>query len=43
VERDFHKKDIIRDPGSKPGQGKPVNLKPPEGWLSLALRQLRGK
>jgi hypothetical protein len=43
VERDFHKKDIIREPGSKLGQGKQVDLKPPEGWLTLALRQLRGK
>jgi hypothetical protein len=43
VERDYHVKDIIREPGSKPGQGKPVDLKPPAGWLTLALRQLRGK
>ena len=43
VERDFHKKDIIREPGSKPGQGKKVNLKPPAGWLSLIARQLAGK
>jgi hypothetical protein len=43
VERDFHKKDIIRDPGSKPGQGKKVDLKPPAGWLSLIARQLAGK
>jgi hypothetical protein len=43
VERDFHKKDIIRDPGSKPGQGKKVDLKPPTGWLSLIARQLAGK
>jgi hypothetical protein len=42
VERDFHVKDIIRAPGSKPGQGQPVNLRPPEGWLSLIVRQLRG-
>jgi hypothetical protein len=42
VERDFHVKDVIRAPGAKPGQGKPVALKPPEGWLTLALRQLRG-
>jgi hypothetical protein len=26
VERDFHVKDIIREPGAKPGQGKPVSL-----------------
>jgi hypothetical protein len=43
VERDFHKKDIIRDPGSQPGQGKKVDLKPPAGWLSLIARQLAGK
>jgi hypothetical protein len=43
VERDFHKKDIIREPGSQPGQGKQVDLKPPEGWLTMALRQLAGK
>ena len=43
VERDFHKKDIIRAPGAKPGQGKQVDLKPPEGWLSLLVRQLTGK
>ena len=43
VERDFHKKDIIREPGAKPGQGKKVDLKPPAGWLTLALRQLAGQ
>jgi hypothetical protein len=43
VERDFHKKDIIREPGSQPGQGKKVDLKPPAGWLSLIARQLAGK
>jgi hypothetical protein len=43
VERDFHKKDIIREPDSKPGQGKKVILKPPAGWLSLIARQLAGK
>ena len=43
VERDFHVKDVIREPGAKPGQGKPVDLRPPAGWLTLALRQLRGK
>jgi hypothetical protein len=43
VERDYHVKDVIRAPGAKPGQGKPVVLKPPAGWLTLALRQLRGK
>ena len=42
VERDFHKKDIIREPGSKPGQGTKVDLKPPAGWLSLVVRQLSG-
>ena len=43
VERDFHVKDIIRDPGAKPGQGKAVDLKPPAGWLRLMVQQLTGK
>jgi hypothetical protein len=43
VEKDFHVKDIIRDPGAKPGQGKPVSLVPPAGWLTLMIRQLTGK
>ena len=43
VERDFHVKDVIREPDAKPGQGKPVELKPPVGWLTLAIRQLSGK
>ena len=42
VERDYHVKDVIRQPGAKPGQGKPVVLKPPVGWLSLIVRQLSG-
>ncbi len=42
VERDFHVKDIIREPGEKPGQGKAVFLKPPAGWLTLLKRQLSG-
>jgi hypothetical protein len=42
VERDFHVKDIIRDPGAKPGQGKKVELSPPAGWLTLLVRQLSG-
>ncbi len=40
VERDFHVKDIIRKPGSKPGEGKSVDLRPPTGWLTLVLEQL---
>ena len=43
VEHDFHVKDVIREPGAKPGQGKKVVLKPPAGWLSLLVRQLAGK
>jgi hypothetical protein len=43
VERDFHKKDIIREPGAKPGQGTKVDLKPPAGWLSLVVQQLAGR
>ena len=43
VEKDFHVKDIIREPESKRGQGKPVELVPPAGWLTLIMRQLTGK
>jgi hypothetical protein len=43
VEKDFHVKDIVREPGEKPGQGKQAKLTPPEGWLRLLLRQLTGK
>jgi hypothetical protein len=43
AEKDFHIKDIIRDPGAKPGQGKAVDLKPPPGWMTLLKQQLSGK
>jgi hypothetical protein len=43
VEQQFHVKDIIREPGAKPGQGKAVDLKPPAGWLTLLRQQLNGK
>jgi hypothetical protein len=42
AERDFHKKDIIREPDPKLSQGTPIDLNQPAGWLTLALRQLRG-
>ena len=42
VERDFHVKDIIREPGSKPGTGKPVSLKPSQSWMQLIVKQLIG-
>jgi hypothetical protein len=40
VDRDFHVKDIVREPGAKPGEGKQVSLRPSAGWLALALEQL---
>ena len=40
VEKDFHVKDIVREPGAKPGQGKQVDLRPSVSWLELALEQL---
>jgi hypothetical protein len=43
VERDYHVKDVIREPGAKPGQGTKVDLKPPAGWLSLIVQQLSGQ
>jgi hypothetical protein len=43
VEKDYHVKDIIREPDAKPGQGHEVRLYPPAGWLSLVIKQLTGK
>ena len=43
VEKDFHVKDIIREPDAKPGEGKAVDLKPPAGWMTLLKKQLIGK
>ncbi len=40
TENDFHVKDIIREPGAKPGQGKAVVLRPAAGWLTLLKEQL---
>jgi hypothetical protein len=31
VERDFHKKDILREPDAKPSQGKQISLQPRPG------------
>jgi len=39
VEKDFHIKDIIREPNEKPGQGKAIDLRP-TGWLTLLREQL---
>jgi hypothetical protein len=39
VEKDFHVKDIIREPNQKPGQGKAIDLRP-TGWLTLLREQL---
>lgn len=39
VERDFHVKDYIREPGEKAGQGRSIDLRP-TGWLTLIREQL---
>lgn len=39
VERDFHVRDYIREPGEKMGKGRPVDLRP-TGWLTLIREQL---
>ncbi len=39
TEKDFHVKDIIREPGAKPGQGKAVDLRA-TGWLVSIMDQL---
>ena len=43
AQQQFHIKDIIREPGAKPGQGKAVDLRPPVGWLTLLKEQLTRK
>jgi hypothetical protein len=43
AEKDFHIRDILREPGAKPGQGKAVDLRLPAGWLTLLKQQLSGK
>lgn len=40
AEQDFHVKDVLREPGSKPGEGTKVDLRPPAGWFSLLMEQL---
>jgi len=40
TEKDYHKRDIIRAPGAKPGEGKPVVLQPAPGWMALIRQQL---
>ena len=40
AEKDYHKKDIIREPGSKPGEGKPVSLQIAPGWMAIIREQL---
>ena len=40
TERDYHRKDIIREPGAKPGEGKSVSLQPTPGWMTLIRQQL---
>jgi hypothetical protein len=39
VEKDYHVKDILREPGSKSGQGTPIDLAP-SGWWTLIREQL---
>src|SRR4051794_24742751 len=43
VETDFLVKDIIREPDGKPGTGRPVDLRPPKGFLAALLAQLTGR
>ncbi len=41
VEKDYHVKDVIREPREKLGQV--VRLEPPASWLTLLFRQLVGR
>ena len=39
TEKDYHVRDVIREPGDKPGHGTPVDLRP-AGWLAAIREQL---
>ncbi len=43
VEKDYHVKDVIREPEAQPDTGTRVSLEPPKGWLVLLLDQLLGR
>ncbi len=40
TEKDYHIKDLIREPGAKPGQSKIVALWAASGWFTLLKKQL---
>lgn len=42
VEKDYHVKDVIREPAGRPGSGVKIRLEPPRGWLSILRDQLLG-
>jgi hypothetical protein len=43
VERDYHDRDIIREPDAQPGTGVKISLDPPRGWGTILLDQLLGR
>ena len=40
VERDYHVMDYVKAPDDPKGKGRPIDLKPPQGWLSSMLTEL---
>jgi hypothetical protein len=40
VERDYHVMDYVKAPDDPKGKGRPIDLTPPKGWLSLLLQEL---
>jgi hypothetical protein len=40
VERDYHVMDYVKTPDDPKGQGWPVDLTPPKGWLSSMLEEM---
>ena len=39
VERDFHVMDYVKTPDDPKGKGRPIDLRPPQGWLSSLLEE----
>ena len=40
VERYFHVMDYVKEPEDPKGKGRPIDLTPPKGWLTLLMEEL---
>ena len=40
VERDYHVMDYVKAPDDPQGKGRPIDLRPPKGWLNSLVEEL---